>query len=42
MATNPDYGTVTTPAHVRAVKQRFGSDLRVMASDGVRTHQNSR
>jgi len=41
LKTNPGYGNVTTPAHVRAVKQRFGDALRVMASGGVRTHQDA-
>lgn len=41
LKTNPGYGNVTTPAHVRAIKQRFGGDLRVMASGGVRTHQDA-
>lgn len=41
LKTNPGYGNVTTPAHVRAIKRRFGGDLRVMASGGVRTHQDA-
>ncbi len=41
LKTNPGYGYVTTPAHVRTIKQRFGNDLRVMASGGVRTHQDA-
>ncbi|MGA3400209.1 MAG: deoxyribose-phosphate aldolase [Acetobacteraceae bacterium] len=41
LKTNPGYGNVTTPAHIRAIKQRFGGDLRVMASGGVRTHQDA-
>ncbi len=40
LKTNPGYGNLTTPAHIRAIKQRFGNDLRVMASGGVRTHQD--
>jgi deoxyribose-phosphate aldolase len=41
LKTNPGFGNVTPPAHIRAIKQRFGSDLRVMASGGVRTHQDA-
>ena len=41
LKTNPGYGNVTTPAHIRAIKQRFGEDLRVMASGGVRTPQDA-
>lgn len=41
LKTNPGYGNVTKPAHIRAIKQRFGDDLRVMASGGVRTHQDA-
>jgi deoxyribose-phosphate aldolase len=41
LKTNPGYGNVTTLAHIRAIKQRFGNDLRVMASGGVRTHQDA-
>jgi deoxyribose-phosphate aldolase len=41
LKTNPGYGNVTTPAHVRAIKRRFGSELRVMASGGVRTQQDA-
>jgi deoxyribose-phosphate aldolase len=41
LKTNPGYGHVTTPEHVRTIKARFGSDLRVMASGGVRTHQDA-
>ncbi len=41
LKTNPGYGNVTTPAQVRAIKRRFGSELRVMASGGVRTHQDA-
>ena len=39
--TNPGYGNITTPAHIRAIKRRFGKDLRVMASGGVRTRRDA-
>jgi len=41
LKTNPGYGHVTTPEHVRVIKNRFGNDLRIMASGGIRTHQDA-
>jgi len=41
LKTNPGFGNVTPPQHIRAIKQRFGKDARVMASGGVRTHQDA-
>ena len=38
LKTNPGYGNVTTPHHIRVIKEHFGSAFKVMASGGVRTH----
>jgi deoxyribose-phosphate aldolase len=38
LKTNPGYGNVTTPHHIRVIKEHFGATFRVMASGGVRTH----
>ncbi len=41
LKTNPGFGNVTTPAQIRAVRQRFGKTMRIMASGGVRTHEDA-
>ncbi|HUA44777.1 MAG TPA: deoxyribose-phosphate aldolase [Solirubrobacteraceae bacterium] len=41
LKTNPGYGNVTTPHHVALIKQTFGSQVKVMASGGVRTHADA-
>ena len=38
--TNPGFGYITTPEHVKAVKDTFGKDIKVMASGGVRTKED--
>jgi deoxyribose-phosphate aldolase len=41
LKTNPGYGHVTTPHHIRVIKEHFGSSLKVMASGGVRTNADA-
>ncbi|MGC8634844.1 MAG: deoxyribose-phosphate aldolase [Candidatus Limnocylindrales bacterium] len=41
LKTNPGYGNVTTPHHIRVIKEHFGSMFKVMASGGVRTHADA-
>ncbi len=36
LKTNPGYGNVTAPEQVAAVRRRFGQEVRVMASGGIR------
>ena len=41
LKTNPGYGNVTAPHHIEVIKERFGADLKIMASGGVRTHADA-
>ena len=41
LKTNPGYGNVTTPHHIQVIKERFGTEMKVMASGGVRTHADA-
>jgi deoxyribose-phosphate aldolase len=41
LKTNPGYGNATSPHHIAVIKERFGAELRVMASGGVRTHEDA-
>lgn len=41
LKTNPGYGNVTTPHHIRVIKEHFGDTLKVMASGGIRTRREA-
>jgi deoxyribose-phosphate aldolase len=41
LVTDPLFGYVTAPEQVRAIKARFGTSLRLVASGEVRTHRGA-
>ena len=42
LKTNTGHGTKSTPEEVRLIKSRFGDDIKVMVSGGVRTGEDAR
>jgi deoxyribose-phosphate aldolase len=41
LKTNPGYGNVTTTHHIAVIKEHFGTRMKIMASGGVRNHDDA-